>query len=215
MSPSSPLFWMLVGLVAMIALGPLVRFALAAILGRAIGRDALAAQPDAITLAVASADEWRDLETIERTALPLEAEGFVAAGDFAVVELPGVRVRLLAHEGRGWYAAIYEHQQAGIWFDLFHSWVDGTGVTWTTSPPTGLEDRPGHPAHRVSGAHPGELFLRACREATAARLDAEPVSREEASAVFCAAYAEWMAWRRVRGISRQDVLRVASRDLAA
>lgn len=129
--------------------------------------------------------------------------------------MPGVRVRLLAHEGRGWHAAIYEHPRAGIWYDLVHAWIDGTGVTWTTSPPNGFEDRPGHPTHRVSGAHPGELFLRACRKATAATPDAEPVSREEAAAVFCADYGEWMAWRKARGISRQEVLRVAFRDLAA
>jgi len=209
MSPSSPLFWMLAGLVALVALGPLVRFTLAAVLGPAIGRAALAAQPDTITLTSADADRWRDLETIERTARPLEGEGFVAAGDFRVVELQGVHVRLLAHEGRGWYAAIYEHPQAGIWFDLVRFWSDGTSVTWTTSSPTGLEDQPGHPTHRVAGAHPAELFLRACREAASGSPDVEPAMRGAAGRVFCAAYAESMAGRKVRGIAREEILRVA------
>lgn len=211
----SPLFWLLAGLVALVAVGPLARRALAVVLGPAIGRAALEQQPDAITLEPARPDEWHDLETIERTTGPLELAGFAAAGDYSIAEMPGARVRLLAHEGRGWFAAIHEHAQAGTWFDLVRVHDEGTSVTWTTSPPTGLEDRPGHPIHRVIGAHPGELFLRACREATAAGTAGEPTWRAEAPEVFRRAYAESVAWRKQRGVSRREVLRVAGRDLAA
>jgi hypothetical protein len=215
MDPSSPLFWLLAGLVALVAAGPLARLALAALLGPAIGRAALAQQPEEITLAPAAPDDWRDRDTIERTGLSLEAEGFALAGDFAIPEMPGARVRLLAHEGRGWFAAIHEHVQTGVWFDLVHRHSDGTTVTWTTSPPSGLEDRPGHPIHRVIGAHPAELFLRACREAAATHIDCEPAWRVEAAEVFRRAHAESVAWRRQRGPSRHEALRAAGRDRAA
>jgi hypothetical protein len=215
MDPSSPLFWLLAGLVALVVLGPLARFAVATLLGPAIGRAVLARQPDAITLAPAAPDPWRDPETIERTSRSLEAEGFAPAGDYSIVELPGARVRLLAHEGRGWFAAIHEHAEAGTWFDLVQVHADGTSVTWTTSSPTGLEDRPGHPIHRVMGAHPAELFLRACREAAVSGCEREAAGRMEATEVFRRAYAESMAWRKARGISRLEVLRAASRERAA
>jgi hypothetical protein len=215
MDPSSPLFWLLAGLLALVAVEPLARFALAALLGPAIGRAVLARQPDEITLAPVAPDEWHDPDTIERTARSLAAEGFAPAGDYAIVELPGVRVRLLAHEGRGWFAAIHEHAEAGIWFDLVQFHADGTSVTWTTSSPTGLEDRPGHAIHRVMGAHPAELFLRACREAAATGSECEAAGRADAAAVFQRAYAESMAWRKARGISRLEVLRAASRERAA
>ncbi len=165
MDPSSPLFWLLAGLAALVAVGPLARLALAALLGPARGHASLARVTGEAMLAPAAAGAWRDPETIERTARSLEAEGFARAGDYSIVGVPGARVRLLIHEGRGWSAAIHEHADTGIWFDLVRIHADGTGVTWTTSPPDGLEDRPGHPIHRVMGAHPGELFLRACREA--------------------------------------------------
>ena len=215
MSPSSPLLWMVAGFAAILLVGPLVRLGLAALLAPAIGRAAPDAAPDAITLEPASGDGWRDAETIDRTGASLEAEGFAAVGDYAIAELPRVRVRLLVHEGRDWVAAIHEHPHAGIWCDLVRRHVDGTSVTWTTAPATGLEDRPGHPIFRVPGAHPGELFLRACREAMLTAAVALPADREGAAEEFRAAWADSIAWWKTCGHFRQDVLRTGARRLAA
>ena len=207
------LLWMAAALLVLLIGGRLVRVALALVLGPAIGRTALAQQPDTIHLAPLPPDAWRDAATVECTTALLVARGFTPAGDHAIPELPGVHVRLLAHEPAAFLAAIYEHPIAGQWFDLVHRGEDGSSATWTTAPPTGLDDRPGHPTTRVPGAHPGELFDRARREAGHA--PARPAEVRWAGRDFEEAYAESIAWRKARGVSRREVVQAASHSRRA
>lgn len=205
--------WAVAGLGLLLFGGRLSRLAIAAIFAPVIGRDALARQPDTIRLGPLGPDAWRDPESAEGATRLLVERGFAPAGDFGIEEMPGVHVRLLAHEPEGWYAALYEHPVAGTWFDLVRRGESGGSETWTTAPPTGLDERPGHPVHRVPGAHPGELFERARRRPATGPI--RPASRERAGGDFEAAYAESIAWRKGRGVSRREVTRAATRPRRA
>jgi hypothetical protein len=140
---------------------PLSRLVIASAFGKQVGATALARQPDTIHLEPASAETWRDAENARRVATALEALGFETAGSFRVPELPGITLELLAHPGESMYAAVYEHPQAGTWFEYFVRCQDGTSATFTTLAPTGLDDRPGHAIVRSVGADPRSLFEKA------------------------------------------------------
>jgi hypothetical protein len=173
---------------------------------------ALAKQPDTIHLEPASADAWRDAENQRRTASALAALGFETAGTFRIPELPGVTLELMAHPRESTYAAVYEQPFAGAWFELFMRCQDGSTATFTTLPPTGLDDRPGHPVVRAISANPETLFEKA--QERKPRKPLEPARAACAVAAFERGYEESVAWRKGEGISRTEVMRVATRKAA-
>ena len=183
------------------------------VVGKAVGQAALAQQPDAIHLAAVDPDSWLDRDGAHALADEFRGHGFADAGTYQVVEMDGVRVRLLVDEGGGLLAAVYEHPQAGQWFDVVARYGDGTSITFTTSPPTGLVARPGHPVvHAPAQTSPRAIVERAGWERPPGAL--EPASAATVVAAFEAAYAESMAWRKDRGISAREVAEVAARQAA-
>jgi hypothetical protein len=194
MDPISIALWVLAGSFVLLAGTRFLPDLLAGVLAPWIRRDALARLPDTIRLVPLEPVNWRDGASAEGATRLLVERGFAPAGDFAIEEIPGMHVRLLAHESERWYAVQSEHPLAGGWFDLVRRFDAETSVTWTTAPPTGLEERPGHPIHRVPGAHPGELFDRARRESPVG--SARPATRQGAREDFEAAYAESIRWRK-------------------
>ena len=206
-------WWWVVGAVALWILArPLSRLLIASALGKQVGATALAQQPDTIHLEPAPAEAWRDAENARRVTTAIQALGFETAGTFRILELPGVTVELLAHPGESMYAAVYEHPQAGAWFEYFVRCQDGTSVTFTTLPPTGLDDRPGHPLVRAVGADPRSLFEKAQERKPRKPLD--PARASDVVAVFEKGYADSIAWRKQQGISRKEVVRVAMKKAA-
>jgi len=193
--------------------GPLMRLAIAAVFGRQVAAQAVAKQPDTIHLEPASPGAWQDPDNARQVTDAIRALGFADAGTFTVPELPGVTLALLAHPSAALYAAIYQHARAGAWFEFFRRNFDGTGVTFSTLPPTGLADRPGHPVVREPGSDPRRLYERAT-SARGATGDAEPASVEAAIRVFEAGYAEAIAWRKQNGVSRTEVMRIAGKRAA-
>jgi hypothetical protein len=206
-------WWWIGGAVALwIFARPLSRLLVAGAVGKEVGAAALAKQPDTIHLEPATADAWRDAENQRRTAAALAALGFETAGTFRIPELPGVTLELMAHPGESTYAAVYEHPVAGAWFELFMRCHDGATATFTTLPPTGLDDRPGHVIVRAVGADPRTLFEKA--QERKPRKPLEPARAATAVAAFEQGYEESMAWRKGQGISRAEVMRVATRKAA-
>jgi hypothetical protein len=193
--------------------GPLMRFAIAAVFGRQVADQALAKQPDTIHLEPASPGAWQDPDNARQVTDAIRALGFEAAGTFTIPELPGVTLALLAHPSARLYAAIYQHPRAGAWFEFFRRNNDGTGATFTTLPPNGLSDRPGHPVVRAPGSDPRTLFDHATSPHGAGG-DAQPASAQAAIHVFETGYAEAMAWRKQNGISRAEVVRIAAKRAA-
>jgi hypothetical protein len=181
--------------------------------GRAVGQAALAQQPDAIHLASVDPDSWLDRDAAHALAAGFREHGFADAGTFKVVEMHGVRVQLLAHEAGGMLAAVYEHPQVGQWFDVVARYGDGTSITFTTSRPTGLDPRPGHPViHAPGETSPRALVERAGWERPPGPL--APASAADVVRLFEQAYADATAWRKHRGISAHEVAQVAMREAA-
>jgi hypothetical protein len=207
----------IVGVVFALVLGyfllrALVAGAVVRILLSAVGADALALAPDRIHLTRLEAEPWTDPAALGQLAAPLERAGFEDAGIFAVDEMPGLHVRLLAHRRESLYAALYEHPQAGRWADLVARYEDGEEVTFTTSQPTGLDERPGHRSVYAPGSSTDALLARARTELP--RRPLVMVRPDEAPAVFEESYAESTAWRKGKGISAREVGEVAKRAAA-
>jgi len=179
---------------------------LGAWLGRTIGRIALAQQPDRLHLDPVSADSWSDFETASDLGRPFVQQGFESAGTFRIEEMPGVIVQLLAHPAQRLYAAIYEHPQAGHWVDVVARYEDGTGATFTTAKPSGLDPLPGRIMVNAPGLTPRALLDRMMFERPAGAL--LPATAATAAQVFQDAYAEETAWRKGRGLTAAEVGRV-------
>ena len=207
----SILFW--VGaLIVFSVLSPLIKYAIAAVAGKKIAATALAQQPDRIHLVPGGPDSWKHASAARRIAGPLVSRGFTDAGVHAIPEMPGVIVQLLAHEKEGLYAAVYEHPQAGSWFDLVSRYQDGTSVTYSTSLPTALKPRPGHPTVNLPGIEPLAVLDRVLAQRP--RRTLKPVSATQAVSVFEQGYADSIDYRKQVGISTSEVIGTAARKIA-
>ena len=207
----SILFWV-VALVVVTLLSPLLRVAIALVAGKRIGANALAQQPDHIHLERCSPAAWKNGAVPRKVASDLASRGFEDAGVYAIPEMPGIIVQLLAHRGEGFYAALYEHARAGVWLDLVSRFQDGTSVTYTTSPATALKPRPGHPSVNLRGVETLAVFDKA--RVMRPRRPLTAVSADQAVSVFEESYAEQIAYRKQVGISTREVVNTATRKAA-
>src|SRR5262245_1663878 len=175
-------------LVALRLLSPVLRLLVAGIFGKSIGSHALAQQPDTIHLTKTDSSAWKNRAAAGSIGGGLRPCGFQDSGTYAISEMPGVIVRLLANPQDSFYAAIYEHPKVGVWFEVVSRYQDGTSATFTTSKPTGLEPRPGHLMVNITRATPMELYTRACADRPKGAL--LPASVENAVRDFESGYAE-------------------------
>jgi len=191
----------------------LVMQIIARIFGRAIGEHALNQQPDTIHLERTAVPNWTNPTAIAAIADMLLSRGFQDAGTFRIPEMPVVQVRLLVHPGDFFYASIYQHSQAGVWFDLLTKYRNGRTATFTTCRPTGLANRPGHMNINMHGQSPTAVLDRA--RADRPRDAFAPMSVDQVARDFEAGYADAIAWRRKRGVSAREVAEVAKMSKAA
>jgi len=208
---NSIVFW-LGALVVVSLLSPVLKMVIAAIGGKQIGASALAAQPDQIHLQNAGPLAWKNAGAANRLSDAFATRGFQDAGVHTIHEMAGVVVQLLAHSGDSFYAAVYQHPQAGTWFDLVTLFQDGTSVTYSTSRPTGLKPRPGHHTVNLPGADPAQVLDKALAQRP--RRPLQPASVGQAVATFERSYAEGMAYRKQIGISTSEVVETAMRKAA-
>jgi hypothetical protein len=208
---NSTLFW-LGALVVVAVLLPVLKLTIAALFGKAVGEMALASQPEHIHLEHRDESLWKDAARAGRIASALRSRGYEDAGIYAVNEMPGVVVQLLAHAREGFYAAICEHPEAGMWIDLASKFQDDGSYTLTTSKATGLAPRPGHDVTHAPGLEIEAAIEKARSERP--RKWFRPVSTGQAVSDFQQAYAESIAYRRQVGITRGEVMKVATRKAA-
>jgi hypothetical protein len=173
--------------------------------GRAkVGQRVLERQPDRITLAPHAGPPGAEAKAILDG---LAWTGYRPAGSFTVAEMGGLPIHLLVKPAECAVAAVYEHPKAGVWFDLFTRYQDGTSFTLATARKGGgLDQRPGHPTIRAPGLDPAAARARFLRERPAGAL--KSFSAAEVPSMFADAYAEAMAWRKQRGITAAEVQRV-------
>lgn len=155
---------------------------------------------------------WKDAPAVESLAQPLRDAGFEEAGFFETREMDYLRVLGLAHPGECLYAAIYEHDAAGVFMDLVTRYEDGTSFTYSTAAQGGeLRERPGHRCVREPGLGAAELLRRMLAERPQASMS--PATPEHFQADFERAYAESMDWRNSQPFDPEEVRRTAGRDL--
>ncbi len=206
----SILFWVAT-LIVFSVLSPLIKYVIAAVAGKKVGTGALARQPDRIHLQPGGPGSWKN-SAARKPAEAFTSRGFADTGVHTIPEMPGVVVQLLAHVRDGLYAAVYEHPQAGIWLDLVSRYQDGTSVTYSTSLPTALKPRPGHPTVNLPGLEPLAVLDRILAQRPRRAL--KPVSAEQAVSVFEQGYADSIDYRKQVGISTGEVLATAGRKVA-
>jgi hypothetical protein len=170
-----------------------------------VGEKALAEQPDEIHLTLEPNHDWADSATVQGFLVPLVERGFQEAGIYRVAEMEGVVVGFMVQPVQRVAACIYEHPQVGHWVDVVCRYQDGRSLTYTTAPPTGLDQRPGSETVRALGAGSDELFDRMIRERPAGEL--ESITPTNVVDRFVTAYAEETAWRKNKGISAGEVAR--------
>jgi len=205
--------WVWIGaLIALVLTKPFTRKLIAFLFAGPIGRRALASQSDAIHLVPTDDTVWRSASNWRTPAEALQRLGFERSGHFTVREMHGLHLCLLAHPAESFYAAIYEHPVAGPWFEVYCPHEDGTSDTFSTSRPTGLEPREGCVAVHLPGADATTLWTRAQAERRAGGWSATPTAG--AARYFEEAYTRSMAWRKAKGLSRQEVVRAADRRAA-
>ena len=142
---------------------------------------------------------------------PLLAAGFTDLGSFGIDEMPPLKLRALMNVQEAAYAVAYEMPGPGVWLDLCCRYPDGTSMTYSTSPETGLERPPGKPIVRDRNDDAAALYHRFLEERPPGPF--EPVSAEAFIPRLETAYAEEQDWRNSRGgVSEQEIRRIASRQ---
>jgi hypothetical protein len=167
----------------------------------AVGRRALAVQPDTITLVRSVTPPSAQARSILDA---LGKAGFEPAGDFLVQEMSRLLVRFMVRPADFVTAAVYEHPAAGVWIDLYTHYEDGTSFTFSTARlGGGLDPRPGHPVERRPGLSPAALLAAFLTMRSGGTMKA--VSTATVAEAFAVVYAESAAWRKRHGLSAEEV----------
>ena len=176
-----------------------------------VGRKALAAQPDRITLVNGPGPSKP--EAVSAVSI-LERRGFERAGSFLVPEMKGVNLHLLTKPEESVVAVVYEHPQAGVWADVATRYMDGGSFTVTSAKAgAGLDQQPGHITVRAPGQPPAMLAVRLMKDRPAGHM--RQITAAELPRVFEQAYADSMAWRKNKGLSAEEVRRSGSERISA
>jgi len=129
----------------------------------AVGRKALAVQPDRITLVPSSVAPG----AAARAYLDaFAARGFTPAGTFAIPEMKGIPVHFMVQPAQEVGVVVYEHRAAGTSCEVYSRYQDGTSFSVSSSSwGSGLDQRPGHPSVRVRARTAGRCSTASCATA--------------------------------------------------
>lgn len=172
-----------------------------------VGAQAMAKVPDRIVLVHQNLHSWNPGPEVARLADPLFSKGFQEGGLFSIREMPGVTVRFLVKPTECVVAAITMHPRTATWLDLMTYYQNGNSATYSTNTPRGLDQRPGHPTVYLPGATAIALYAKLLTERPKGVF--RPVMTEDTAALFERAYAEAISWRKNKGISATEVVKVA------
>jgi hypothetical protein len=168
--------------------------------------------PPRIHLSPEPVPAWKDAPAVEALAQPLRDAGFEDIGAFGTQEMDYLRLRALAHPAHSVYAAVYEHDKAGVFMDLVTRYQDGTSVTYSTNViGEELRQRPGHLTVRDAASGSGGLLQRMLAERPQAPM--EPATADAFTADFEQAYADSMDWRNSQEFDPDEIRRAAGREL--
>jgi hypothetical protein len=173
-----------------------------AVAGKAIGKVAMAQQPDTLSLRPLQGGPTKPEA---RAALDsFQRRGFQSAGSFTINEMKNMPIHFLTKPDESAIAVVYEHPQAGVWSDIVCRFQDGRSFTITNARMGGgLERQPGHESVRAPGLTPAALHLRFQRERGAGSL--VTVAPADIPRFFTDAYEQETAWRKAKGLSHAEV----------
>lgn len=173
-----------------------------------VGDRALAKQVEEVHLVKKTVFGTTELdEERERMAEPLLNRGFTKVGMFDIPEMPGLDIFQLVNVNTNAYANLYSHPRAGKWVELVTRYQDGVFCSYSTQIARGLEHRPGDVHVNAPGADSGELYDRMLRERPQAPM--VQLTSDEVPRLFEKGYRELTFWRRHKGISPEEVAKVA------
>jgi hypothetical protein len=173
-----------------------------------VGQQALAKQPDTISLSRTPDPQWSDAAAIEALARPLLGLGFYDCGAYKVDKMPGVKMRILMKEDTSMAAFLYEHPQAGTWIELSVRYEDGSTNALATLPATGIKSPEWFHTLRASKSEPtDQLYQRLLAERRQSGI--KPVTRDTVVREYEEAYMRIMLWQKNRGLSLEEVATVA------
>ena len=169
--------------------------------------------PFRIHLDAKEGTEWNQADKVDQATTHFEGVGYRRIGDYDVREMEEVRIRAFSHDATGFFAVLYDHNAAGVFADVFRDFSDGTSVTISTAPETGM-DRPTHaPLFRIEQdicEEGGAQILHDRLAHEAIGREAYATRPEEFAHMFSEFYAQEMDWRIARGgVTRQEIERVA------
>jgi hypothetical protein len=205
-----------VGLVVLMFLGfialMLLRFWLLRKLGATLGDLRYVHVPARLQLWAARSIDWRDAGKVQQNVAELRDLGFVDAGMYGSEALDYLRIQGMANERSSVYAAIYEHDKAGVWLDLVSLYENGDGVTHTNAPEGDeVDSRPGQSKVYDHKASTADLYRRHVAERRADGLRPTPASGFMHA--LEQSYADAMDWRNARGgATEEELRRLAARN---
>lgn len=167
-----------------------------------IGKQAVAAQPDKITLSPISRPVWQDAG-VQPIISSLRSTGFSDAGVYSVDKMPGVKVAILVKPEVYVAAHVYEHPKAGVWIELVTRYLDGTSTTLTTLPSTGQQQPAWLTTLRSAKAPAADLVQQLIRDRRPGAI--KPVSAQQAPREFEEGFAKYMSWRKATPMTADEV----------
>ncbi len=156
----------------------------------------VATHPDEIHLVRDREIEWQDREAVAAQVQALCKAGFRTVTSYRIEELDEIRLVGLAHPEEGWAAAVYEHDQAGVWSDLVVEYQGGGALTVSNAKEGKEPPPPGHDKVFLKKASVARLL-----SALEKRLDdrqVAPTGASDFAELFERSWAREMAWRRKR-----------------
>jgi len=175
-----------------------------------MGRKALSAQPDTITLSRIPGARWRNPAAAERLIAPLREKGFVDLGIYDFQPKLGFRLGVMLSERNKVAAFLNELPTGSIALELSVRYLDGTTTALVNYANNGV---PRPPFFRVIFAGPeassGELYERLLRERPPSGI--KTITADNVIAEYQAAYARMMAFVKGRGLSAEEVAEIAVR----
>ena len=173
-----------------------------------VGDKAVAKQVDEIHLVrkdIFSGDTLD--EERERMAQSLLSRGFARVGLFGASEMPGIDIFHLVNVSTSVYANLYSRPNATKWVELVTRYENGVFCSFSTLVDRGFEHRPGDVHVYAPGSDAGTLYDRMLRERPQGAMVA--LTAEEVPRLFEKGYAELVFWRKNKGMSPEEVAKVA------
>ena len=157
--------WLLpLTLLAIVLAWPAWRTPVARWSGERKAPQALAAQPDRISLVRISGPSWKNPYPRDAADRQLAAAGFVESGAYVVREVAGLTLGLYAHPAERAYAVIYDHARSGSWVEFVTRYEDGTLANFTTLEPMDVDVPEGSVHVSAPELSVGELWKRMLAE---------------------------------------------------